>query len=63
MNKKYLQDFLTDHWIRIKKLQNSNDPHKQELIALLSKEYSNAKKLLNICHKHSASVERECVGA
>jgi len=40
------QRFLSDHWLRIKTLQNSNDPSKHKLISLLSKEYQQVKASL-----------------
>ena len=42
----HLKHYLSAHWKRIKKLQNSKDPNKHELIALLAQEYSKAKQLL-----------------
>lgn len=37
---------ISDHYARIKTLQNSSDPFKNELIALLSKEYQFFKQQL-----------------
>ena len=42
----HLKHYLSAHWKRIKKLQNSKDPNKHKLIALLAQEYSKAKQLL-----------------
>lgn len=46
MNIKEKQRFLSDHWCRIKELQNSNDINKHVLIDLLSKEYQQVKRSL-----------------
>jgi len=46
MNIKEKQKFLSSHWIRIKKLQNSVNPYKWELISLLSREYEQVKRNL-----------------
>jgi|14BtaG_2_1085337.scaffolds.fasta_scaffold63600_2 hypothetical protein len=43
MSKIEKQRFLSNHWSRIKELQNSNDPYKWELIDLLSREYEQVK--------------------
>ena len=40
------QRFLSNHWLRIKTLQNSNDPSKHKLINLLSREYQQVKASL-----------------
>ena len=41
-----LQHVMTENCKRISYLQNSSDPHKHELIELLSQEIGKAKKLL-----------------
>lgn len=46
MNIKEKQRFLSNHWRRIKELQNSNDVNKYVLIDLLSKEYEQVKRSL-----------------
>jgi hypothetical protein len=43
-----LQQFITEHCKRIATLQNSQDPNKHALIALLAKEIGQAKEKLAI---------------
>jgi|14BtaG_2_1085337.scaffolds.fasta_scaffold53017_3 hypothetical protein len=52
MNKD-LQDFITEHCKRIATLQNSKDPNKHALIALLAKEIGQAKEKLALNKEES----------
>ncbi len=46
MDNKEKQKFMSDHYIRIKRLQNSDDPYKHVLINQLAIEYDNVKRSL-----------------